>query len=120
MEEFLDALRDENGRLRQALPVEGASGLTVLDCHCGNVLLFSQGSWDLVRNDLLAAKLPTHLLAQLEDGPCAAVMDAFDLRRELVNYKKVLLHLYAEARRIEGDLQRGMAFTFWQDPDIGK
>lgn len=117
MDEFVATLADE-AALRAALPTEGATDLTVLDCELGNALSFSQGSWDLVVADLTAAGLPRSLLDELEAGPCATVIDAFDLRRELVNYKKVLLHLFSECRRIDADLQRVLAHTFWQHSDV--
>lgn len=34
-------------------------------------------------------RLPDTELARLEAGPCAVIKDALEIRRELVNYKKV-------------------------------
>jgi hypothetical protein len=55
MDAFEAALADLEA-LRADLPVEGDSGLTVLDSKRVNALLFSQGSWRMVARDLLAAK----------------------------------------------------------------
>jgi hypothetical protein len=55
MDAFEAALADLEA-LRADLPVEGDSGLTVLDSKRVNALLFSQGSWKMVARDLLAAK----------------------------------------------------------------
>ncbi len=94
------------------LPSEGLSTVTILDCSVDSALMFSQGSWDYVRRDLGSVGVPAETLDWLEVGPCAPVIEAFNLRRELINYKKVCLHIAAEARRLEIELHQHAAFHF--------
>ena len=106
-----DRLCDEEW-LRSVLPSEGLSTVTILDCSVDSALMFSQGSWDYVRRDLGSVGVPAGILDRLEVGPCVPVIEAFNLRRELVNYKKVCLHIAAEARRLEVELHQHAAFHF--------
>ena len=72
----------------------------------------------LIRRDLLAAGIPADAVNDLEGGACSSILQAYDVRRELVNYKKVCLHLYEDVKKIERELQQMMAYFFWQDPDV--
>ncbi len=89
--------------------------LSIFDYSLKNALLFSQGDWSLIRRDLSHAGVDDECIQSLEDGPCAELIRAFRIRREILNYKKVTLHLYEESRKIERDLRQTMAFFFWDD-----
>lgn len=83
--EDIEACFTDRAALRCRLPAEGSSDLKVVDCCCANILLFSQGSWDLCVKDLTAAGITSDEIQRLSLGPCARVLAAFELRRELVN-----------------------------------
>ena len=95
--------------------------LTIFDYSLKNALLFSQGDWSLIERDLLYAGIDTKSIEALTDetknGPCLQILAAFNLRTELINYKKVCLHLFEEANRIERDLKQALSFFFWYDGD---
>lgn len=107
--------------LRRRLPKEGngADALTVLDCTPANILMLSQGSWDLCRKDLLAVGIAPDTVELLEQGPCAQVLAAFEVRRELVNYKKVhpwssRMTLSADCRPLVNAWRSALApYVFW-------
>jgi len=84
-----------------------------LDVTRKNILNFSQGSFSLVEADLRAT-LPADLAAAVTDALVReGLAEAFDLRRNLVSLKKVLLHCWHAADPLEHELRR-MA-TFWRD-----
>ena len=84
-----------------------------LDVTRKNILNFSQGSFSLVEADLRAT-LPADLAAAVTDALVReGLAEAFDLRRNLVSLKKVLLHCWHAADPLERELRR-MA-TFWRD-----
>ena len=84
-----------------------------LDVTRKNILNFSQGSFSLVEADLRAT-LPADLAAAVTDALVReGLTEAFDLRRNLVSLKKVLLHCWHAADPLEHELRR-MA-TFWRD-----
>ena len=95
--------------------------LTIFDYSLKNALLFSQGDWSLIERDLLYAGIDTKSIEALTDetknGPCLQILAAFNLRSELINYKKVCLHLFEEATRIERYLKQALSFFFWHDGD---
>jgi hypothetical protein len=64
------------------------------------------GNLSLVRRDLAAvvpnAKLPTSFLASVEEAVAdAGLENAWHVRRELINFKKLCLHLFEDARSTE-------------------
>ena len=89
--------------------------LTILDYSPDNALLFSQGTWSLIQRDLRLVGLVEDDIVALEDGPCRPIVKAFAVRRELVNYKKICLHLFEEAMRVEQELQQVMSYSFVRD-----
>ena len=92
-------------------------GLTIFDYSIHNALLFSQGDWSLTRRDLELAGVDEVSIEALEDGPCSELIRAYRARRELIHYKKVCLHLFEEAQKIERELKQAMSFFFWNDGD---
>ena len=84
-----------------------------LDVTKKNILNYSQGSFSLIEADLRAT-LPADLAAAVTDALVReGLTEAFDLRRNLVSLKKVLLHCWHAADPLEHELRR-MA-TFWRD-----
>ena len=84
-----------------------------LDVTRKNILNFAQGSFSLVEADLRAT-LPADLaVAVTEALVTEGLAEAFDLRKNLVSLKKVLLHCWHAADPLEHELRR-MA-TFWRD-----
>ena len=101
---------DTHARACFAAFVEGECPL---DVTRKNILNFSQGSFSLVEADLRAT-LPADLAAAVTDALVReGLAEAFDLRRNLVSLKKVLLHCWHAADPLEHELRR-MA-TFWRD-----
>mmetsp|Transcript_6674 Transcript_6674/g.9575 ORF Transcript_6674/g.9575 Transcript_6674/m.9575 type:complete len:704 (+) Transcript_6674:89-2200(+) len=98
---------------RKKLLLDG--DLSIFDYNRQNALLFSQGDWQLIRRDLAFAGIDPSCIQELEDGPCTELIRAFRIRRELIHYKKVCLHLFEEGRKIERELKQAMAFFFWND-----
>jgi hypothetical protein len=92
--------------------------LSIFDYNLQNALVFSQGSWSLIHKDLLHAGVHPASIQALEDGPCREIINAFRIRRELIHYKKVCLHLFDEAKKIERELKQVMAFFFWDDSGV--
>lgn len=86
-------------------------GLCALDLTLENVGDFEYGRWALVLRDLCelqaAGALPPCVGVAVR-RVCAShrVAAAFDLRVELVNYKKVVLHLFNEGGVVEKDLRQ--------------
>ena len=84
-----------------------------LDVTRKNILNFAQGSFSLVEADLRAT-LPADLASAVTDALVReGLAEAFDLRKNLVSLKKVLLHCWHAADPLEHELRR-MA-TFWRD-----
>tara|TARA_B110000971_G_scaffold190658_1_gene201821 strand:- start:44 stop:2653 length:2610 start_codon:yes stop_codon:yes gene_type:complete len=78
-----------------------------------NIMNYAQGSFSMVIDDLNAV-LPKPLAdialnALQEEGLC----EAFDLRKNLVSLKKVLLHCWHAAHPVEHELHR--LATFWRN-----
>ena len=103
----------KNGKIKCFL--DGA--FSIFDYDLKNSLLFSQGGWDLIRRDLILANIDEESIQALENGPCKELIRAFRVRKELIHYKKVCLHLFEEARTIERELKQAVSFFFWYDGD---
>jgi len=79
-------------------------GPSVLDASSENILSYCCGSWTLIQRDVTAVldeKLAQSALALLGS---LGVCEAFRLREELVNYKKVLLHVHQQGLSVERSL----------------
>ena len=101
---------DTHARACFAAFVEGECPL---DVTRKNILNFSQGSFSLIEADLRAT-LPADLAAAVTKALVReGLAEAFDLRKNLVSLKKVLLHCWHAADPLEHELRR-MA-TFWRD-----
>jgi hypothetical protein len=79
--------------------------------HLKNV---ASGSYDLVLRDLRAV-LPTSVVVRLQEAcTTSRVQEAFGIRRELINFKKICLHVWHSARELERELQQLTTF-FYRD-----
>eukprot|EP00928_Gymnodinium_smaydae_P045933 TRINITY_DN30578_c0_g1_i1.p1 TRINITY_DN30578_c0_g1~~TRINITY_DN30578_c0_g1_i1.p1 ORF type:complete len:725 (+),score=86.55 TRINITY_DN30578_c0_g1_i1:47-2221(+) len=95
--------------LREKL--KAVPGYCVLDMSEDNILGYSQGDWSLVETDVRCAFSPE--LAELilscvrdEIQTCLAV------RRELINFKKLCLHIWQAGSVVEKDLRQLTSFFF--------
>ena len=91
--------------------------LTVFDYTLENALLFSQGDWSMIRRDLELADFNEACIEELETEFCEEIIRAFRVRRELIHYKKVCLHLFEETKMMEREFKQIMSFFFWNDAD---
>lgn len=100
-------------QLRTPCPLDGTEQRLLQWFNCGR--------WALVQRDLRAVLPPQvaeHVLTTCERH---AVPDAFAIRRELVNYKKAMLHAHDAAHRLEKDLRQLVAFfrkVDWNKGDV--
>jgi hypothetical protein len=84
----------------------GAKALCVLDLGRHNALNFHTGSLDILVSDVrrtLPAFAVSRLASILEEH---GVPRAFEVRRELVNFKKVCLHLFQNNTVLEKELRQ--------------
>jgi len=85
-------------------------GECVLDASPKTILSYEQGNLSLVARDLTAVFPPTLAREALETCDAAGLGDAFDLRRNVVNLKKVLLHSWHAAEPLEKELRQLSTF----------
>ena len=110
-QEDLDFWRREDWHERLREKLARVPGLCVLDLVEGNILSFSQGDWGLVERDVLAAfseELATLILECFRDE----VQTCLTVRRELINFKKLCLHLWQTASSFEKDLRQLASFFY--------
>ena len=86
-------------------------GDCVLDAGEHNILLYEQGRWSLVERDVLAA-FGLALGARVAEflNARGSISDAFAIRRNCVNLKKVLLHAQYDIAIVEKKLRRLSTF----------
>lgn len=86
-------------------------GVCVLDVGVRNILMFEQGRFDLVRRDLVVALGDEEgsRAARFVDS-AGAVADAFGIRKNVVNLKKVLLQSQYEIESLDLRLRRLSTF----------
>ena len=86
-------------------------GDCVLDAGEHNILLYEQGRWSLVERDVLAA-FGSALGARVAEflNARGSISDAFAIRRNCVNLKKVLLHAQYDMAIVEKKLRRLSTF----------
>eukprot|EP00428_Durinskia_dybowskii_P041492 CAMPEP_0170278844 /NCGR_PEP_ID=MMETSP0116_2-20130129/39430_1 /TAXON_ID=400756 /ORGANISM="Durinskia baltica, Strain CSIRO CS-38" /LENGTH=623 /DNA_ID=CAMNT_0010530163 /DNA_START=29 /DNA_END=1898 /DNA_ORIENTATION=+ len=83
-------------------------GAHVLDVNLGNVNDYCCGAFALVERDLEAVLPPRFAYPQLPS--VAGVREAFRVREELVNYKKVALHMHHQGNLLERRLAQLATF----------
>ena len=100
--EFERHVRDVFASLATPCPLDGTAE---------NLLqLFTCGRHELVVRDIRAV-LPADAAERALDLIARrGVADAFQVRRDLVNYKKAMLHAHDDAHRLQKDLRQLVAF----------
>ena len=86
-------------------------GLCPLDVNARNIDSYEQGRWELVRRDVAAAlgdAVARRACAFLDD--VGAIQDAFGIRTNAVNFKKVLLRVLYETEALELRLRRLLTY----------
>ena len=86
-------------------------GPCVLDLSEENILSFGQGDWSLVERDIRAAfssDLADLILNCFKD----VVQTCLAVRRELINYKKLCLHMWQAGAAVEKDLRQLASFFY--------
>ena len=86
-------------------------GLCPLDVNARNIDSYEQGRWELVRRDVAAAlgdAVARRACAFLDD--VGAIQDAFGIRTNAVNFKKVLLRALYETEALELRLRRLLTY----------
>jgi hypothetical protein len=89
-----------------------ASAACVLDCTCATVHVYSRGSFACVVEELSTALDAGSAAAAVAIARSAGVAAAFEVRRELQNFKKALLIVFHDAQRLERTLQRHELYFF--------
>ena len=95
--------------LRQKL--SKVPGPCVLDLSEENVLSFGQGDWSLVERDISVA-FSTTLAEVLLNSFKDVVQTCLAVRRELINYKKLCLHMWQAGSAVEKDLRQLASFFY--------
>lgn len=97
----------------RAAASERVYGLCVLDASPKTILSYQQGAMKYIQEDLTALLPPK--MAESALRMCESrgdLTNAFELRRNVVNLKKVLLHSWHAAEPLEKELRR--LSTFWR------
>eukprot|EP00439_Symbiodinium_sp_Y106_P024433 s7257_g2.t7 len=111
VEQELRLWQEEDWQERLRKRLTAVPGLCVLDLVEGNILSYSQGDWGLVEKDVHAAfseKLAQRILACFKEE----VQTCLAVRRELINFKKLCLHLWQTATGLEKDLRQLASFYY--------
>ncbi|CAE7633944.1 unnamed protein product, partial [Symbiodinium necroappetens] len=111
VEQELRLWQEEDWQERLRKRLTAVPGLCVLDLAEGNILSYSQGDWGLVEKDVHAAfseKLAQRILACFKEE----VQTCLAVRRELINFKKLCLHLWQTATGLEKDLRQLASFYY--------
>jgi len=87
-------------------------GPCVLDANADNMQKYAQGSFELVKKDLAILDDQAEISAVCAACEAVGVLDAFAVRRELINYKKVCLHMMHRIQGTERKLSRLATFYF--------
>lgn len=101
---------DWEAHLRAVLS-KAVPGLCVLDMREETILSYSLGNFALVERDLRCALAPSWA-RRLEESIRAEMLDALAVRRELINYKKLCLHVWQAGSTVEKDLRQLTSFFF--------
>eukprot|EP00929_Paragymnodinium_shiwhaense_P062012 TRINITY_DN30961_c0_g1_i1.p1 TRINITY_DN30961_c0_g1~~TRINITY_DN30961_c0_g1_i1.p1 ORF type:complete len:565 (+),score=72.67 TRINITY_DN30961_c0_g1_i1:102-1697(+) len=89
---------------------EKVPGKNPLDVNTNNTYNYSCGAYSLVERDIKAVLPPATAEAVLEKLHQGGVPRAFRVREELVNYKKVSLHIHEQGVQLERSLGQVAAF----------
>ena len=87
-------------------------GQCPLDVTRDNIFSYNQGSMSFIEQDLTRVLPPSMAAQALDAMDRMKLRDAFDLRRNVVNLKKVLLHSWHTSEPTEKELRR--MSTFWR------
>mmetsp|Transcript_3686 Transcript_3686/g.13616 ORF Transcript_3686/g.13616 Transcript_3686/m.13616 type:complete len:666 (-) Transcript_3686:106-2103(-) len=86
-------------------------GPCVLDVSEDVILSYPQSDFALVEQDLRAA-FPQGVARKLEDAIRDEVTTCLTVRRELINYKKLCLHMWKAGSTVEKDLRQLASFFY--------
>ena len=86
------------------------AGPDVLAVTPDNILSYCCGTWTLVEKDIVAVLPPALAKTVLDLLGTLGVREAFRVREELVNYKKVLLHVHQRGLDVERRLAQLASF----------
>jgi len=95
-------------QLRKRL-IDSVPGPCVLDLREDIILTFGQGDWSLVERDLRSA-FSEELAKVLESCVREQVTVGLAIRRELINYKKLCLHVMQAGMTIDKDMRQLTSF----------
>eukprot|EP00927_Polykrikos_kofoidii_P059829 TRINITY_DN54952_c0_g1_i1.p1 TRINITY_DN54952_c0_g1~~TRINITY_DN54952_c0_g1_i1.p1 ORF type:complete len:653 (-),score=94.80 TRINITY_DN54952_c0_g1_i1:68-2026(-) len=91
--------------------LRGVPGNCVLDLRESNILTYAQGDWTLIQRDLQCAfseGVSANISACIEND----LRSCYSVRRELINYKKLCLHMWKTGSTLEKDLRQLASFFF--------
>ena len=106
-----DAFRRRVRAMYALTPDARIQGLCPLDVNARNIDSYEQGRWELVTRDVAAAlgdAVARDACAFLDD--VGAIQDAFGIRTNAVNLKKVLLRTLEETQALEVRLRRLLTY----------
>eukprot|EP00931_Biecheleriopsis_adriatica_P108516 TRINITY_DN82840_c0_g1_i1.p1 TRINITY_DN82840_c0_g1~~TRINITY_DN82840_c0_g1_i1.p1 ORF type:complete len:694 (+),score=148.12 TRINITY_DN82840_c0_g1_i1:34-2115(+) len=101
---------DWESRVRQLL--SAVPGWCVLDLREDNILSYQQGDWAYVERDIKTAFAPPALAEAVLGSFRDEVQTCLAVRRELINFKKLCLHVWQAGSAVEKDLRQLASFFF--------
>ena len=106
----LSTMKESDATRRRRARLASIPGACVLDVSADNIHAFAQGSISLVEADLWAGLEDPS--GALEACASHALSHAFALRRELVNFKKIVLHTFVDTVAQEKHLRQLCSWFF--------
>ena len=92
----------------------------ILDASAANCAHFAIGSFDLVSQDLQAALPPALAASFVASLTTSGVARAYELRRELVHFKKACLNMLRDVMQLERGLVRQSTFFYVESERCGE